>query len=405
MLSRLIGKIRGKLKSWRFHRFECRINPITIRTHNAIIDWANHTSSRRSPADENVETHDDVWQTATILRKETLNRFRQKYYHRDNLRILIHVPDPVTSPAGNFLFENLRQSIEFLGIATATLDWNDRDAAILNTFRPTVFLTSDHQSYLERIDWTKVNSYKTQHQLRIGLTASLQEYGNTPLYQRLEWAKRHNVDFFYSFRAPEYLLQRPEYGPFFQEGFEVLSVEFGANILRYYPEADTPRNLDYVFFGSVNPDKSNRYVQYFSRIFHQTSGYIEGVGWRELRAQSAPDVQRYIYARAKIGINLHLTEQIRWANELNERTYVLAACGVPQVVDNPALLPSRFSPESFFVASNPREYWRVFRDALADPAERKKRSLVALREVYSRHTTLHRAANLAESLQNIVDGF
>ena len=69
-------------------------------------------------------------------------------------------------------------------------------------------MTSDHESYRQQIDWPKVLKYKKENQLKLGLTASLEEYGNTPLKERLQWAEKNRVDFFYSFRNDEYIKTR-----------------------------------------------------------------------------------------------------------------------------------------------------------------------------------------------------
>lgn len=395
----IFSRLYRKLLAWRFSRFEKRINSATVATHDSVIIWAEEIARKRKSSVEGSGEHlDEVVQTGRLLRQAALAKFKNQYSALAQLRILIHLPDRNVSPAGNFLFENLRQSLDFLGIATAILDWDDRELHILESFKPTIFLTSDHQTYLERINWNRLDAYRLKHSLKLGLTASLEEYGNTGLTGRLKQARDRRVDFYYSFRTAEYLQQRREYFPFFDSGYDILSVEFGANILHYYPEPAIEPDLDFVFFGSVNPDKAARYVKYFAKIFQNFPGYIDGVGWAELQTTAEQKIQRYIYARARVGINLHLDEQIRWPNELNERTYVLAACGVPQVIDNPALLAAQFSPDAFFVAHNRKEYFRLFREALNNPEERTRRSLIALNEVYSRHTTLHRASRFAEAL-------
>ena len=108
--------------------------------------------------------------------------------------------------------------------------------------------------------------------------------------------------------------------------------------------------------------------------------------------QCAPqETHKFLYARGKIGINLHIDDSIAWASELNERTYILAACGIPQLVDNAKLLPKRFCDTSLFCAQNPKEYIELFEYMLHNPEECQKRALLALDEVYAKHTTFHRA--------------
>ena len=110
------------------------------------------------------------------------------------------------------------------------------------------------------------------------------------------------------------------------------------------------------------------------------------------------DKDRYLYARAKVGLNLHLEEQLDWANELNERTYILAACGVPQLLDDPALLPSRFDKNGLFIADSPAEYTELFEYILNHPDKAKQKTLLAQREVFEKHTWFHRAEKLVSDL-------
>ncbi len=109
-----------------------------------------------------------------------------------------------------------------------------------------------------------------------------------------------------------------------------------------------------------------------------------------------------ISAKTKVGLNLHLDYQINTINQLNERTYMLAACGVPQLVDNPAILSEHFSEGCFFVANNPKEYALLFEQILTDPQEAQKRALKAQREVFANHTTFHRMDSFVRELLKLL---
>lgn len=159
--------------------------------------------------------------------------------------------------------------------------------------------------------------------------------------------------------------------------------------------------MSYSFLGSNNWDKVSRYHKYFHDIFKNESGFIDGPGWpwcRDFQFNAKRD--KYIYARTSVGINLHIEEQIKWPNELNERTYMLAACGVPQLIDNPGLLKYRFPADNLFVANNEKEYRALFSEIIHNPAEAKKRALKALNTVYKKHTTFHR---LEKFILNLVE--
>jgi hypothetical protein len=293
----------------------------------------------------------------------------------------------------------MTQALGFIGIPVKSLGWNEGIEKYLDEFKPTVFMTSDHEIYLSRIEWKAVEKYRNSNILRIGLTASIEEYGNTPLKERLLWAQEHGIDFYYSFRCPEYLQQRAEYKPFLENRHNIFSIEFGANPLIHYPVPGFKRDLNYVFLASINSDKWQRYFLYLTEIFSKYPGFLDGPGWSLIsRMTSNLNKDRYLYARAKAGLNLHLDNQIKWASELNERTYMLAACGVPQLTDNPLLLSDRFDEEGFFVANSPDEYKALFDFILNNPHEANRKALIAQKEVFANHTWFHRAENFALKL-------
>jgi spore maturation protein CgeB len=100
-------------------------------------------------------------------------------------------------------------------------------------------------------------------------------------------------------------------------------------------------------------------------------------------------------------LNVHLPEQIEWACEVNERTYQLAACGVPQLIDHPKLIGKIFSRDELFVADTPAQYTRIFEDIVNQPKPAQQRALLAQKEIFSKHTTFHRAESLLLQLSTV----
>jgi len=405
MVRKISNKIRAISYRWQMGRFEKNINQSTLRNHVAISEWSvgcMKTAAINLTADMQSESGDPIVLQGRRLNKETRSAFKNKLSKTEGVRILIHLPPAQISPGGFSLFNNLIQSLEFIGIEVKALEWDGNISDALAQFKPSVFITSDHPVYLGRIDWPALQKHKRANKLMVGLTASLEQYGNSPLKERLDRAEKNGIDFFYSFRDKDYLTNRKEYRPFHDRGFSILTVEFGANPLFYYPVPDLARDLDYVFLASANQDKWRRYFSYLKTIFTENYGYIDGPGWGFSSGVGIlPHRDRYLYARAKVGLNLHLQEQIDWPCELNERTYQLAACGVPQLLDDPALLNNKFSRECFFSTGSPGEYRELFDYILEHPDQARERALAAQREVYARHTTFHRAEQFVLQLKEM----
>lgn len=345
------------------------------------------------------DSTDPVVKQGYTLKKQVEKEFRDKFSGIIQERILVQVPDARSSPAGYSLFTNMIEAFNFIGIPAQALGWDEEIGDALRQFQPTILMSGDHSSYLDRIDWKKVSDYRQKSKLLIGLTASLAEYGNTPLTGRLDWAKKHSIDFYYSYREQAYMKARREYKPFFDAGHTIFSIPFGANPLLHYPVPGMTRDLAYTFIASTNKNKAARYCSYLKPIVSKYPGLIDGPGWSHI-TDFAFNLHRdrYIYARTKIGINMHLQEQINWANETNERTYQLAACGVPQVTDHAGIFDTLFSPGAIFVADTPRQYRQYFEYIIHHPEAAQKRALVAQREVFEKYTTFHRAAEFVTML-------
>lgn len=397
----------GLLRESQFSRFENAINRDTWRSHDELLEWAERLAEREVSGtleQHLIDSDDETALKGLSLRKKCLGEFKNKRKQKCSLRILVHTPSVKHSPGGASVFRNLVDSLNYIGVDAFILPWENHNIGeILECLKPNVLITSDHESYLRRIDWSAVSRYRDYNELRIGLTASIQAYGNSPLDQRLDWSKKHGVDFFYSFRAPEYLHGRSEYLLFFERGYKIHSVEFGANVLEYYPVATIERDLDYVFLASSNPDKWPRYFKYLTNILSTYSGFLSGPGWSKINRFAGRHTNRYLYSRAKVGINLHIQDSIDWPCELNERTYILAACGVPQVIDHPKLLSERFRLDGMFVADNAKQYEELFAYVLNHPTEAQERAFMAMEDAYSRHTTFHRAEEFVKALEGGVE--
>jgi hypothetical protein len=403
IINKIFNRIKRYINAIKFRIFENKIDYRTWQNHDEILHWAESLASLPviELQEQILASEQPIVKKGFELRQKVMGEFKDKYTN-EALKIMIHLPSKESSPGGYSLFSNMAESFKFIGIKTELLFVGEDIKEKLNQFQPTILLSSDHKSYTSIIDWNVINEYKKSHNLQVGLTASIEEYGNTPLKQRLNWAKSVGIDFYYSFRAHEYFNARAEYKPFFDYGYKILSVEFGANPIQYFPLSIINKDLDYVFLASSNGDKQKRYFKWLSKLVYNHSGFIDGPGWHKLDRWASQPTHKFLYARAKIGINLHIDDSMDWASELNERTYILAACGVPQIVDNAKLLPNRFSNETMFVATNPKEYEELFEFMLNNPKECEKRALKALEEVYEKHTTFHRASSFINQLKSII---
>ncbi len=404
---KLLLLIKPNRDIYKYYSLEVNVSAKTWQRHDDIIRWSERCLRNQDRLEKKalyLDSTNPIVRQGYLLKEKVKNEYKGKY-RESKIRILIHIPPVKLSPAGFSLFHNFLDSFNFLGIKADKIYWTDSYEDKIKSFKPNVFLSSDNAEYIKKVDWETLTNYKKKNKLKIGLTASLEEYGNSPLEERLEYAKGKGVSFYYSFRSPEYIAEREEYKLFIKEGFSIANIEFGVNPLIYYPVPNMGRDLNYVFLASSNPDKWNRYFQYLEKVFSKYDGFIDGPGWNRINNfRFNRNRDRYIYARSKVGINLSLSQQIQWPCELNERTYMLAACGVPQLIDNPKLLENRYGCDSFFVAQNPREYFDLYKYIINNQDKAIERALIAQKKTFEKHTTFHRIDSFLVELKRIIKG-
>ncbi|MHB8277827.1 MAG: glycosyltransferase family protein [Candidatus Humimicrobiaceae bacterium] len=405
ILKHILYRLSGKEDElWNFNHFDNKVNINTWNQYDKVIIWAKNckNNAQKIESKEAFERSEEpVVRQGYALLNKVKDEFNGKLNYLNNLKILIHVPSCEISPAGFSIFNNLIQSFNFLGIKTKALNWNENVDYCLEDFKPSIFLTSDDGPFLDKINWNSVSNYKLKNNLKLGLTASLTYWGNSSLSDRLKWAKENKVDFYYSFEDKDYLLERKEYEPYFADGYQIFTIPFGVNPLIYFPVPNIKKDLDYVFITAKTFDKWPRF-SYIKKIVSKNSGFISGTGWKICgpNYKFDPEINRFIYSRAKIGLNLHLDLQIQWANELNERTYALAACGVPQLIDHPKILFKEFTKDCFFIGDTPDEYEELFYYILENSEEASGKALKAQEEVFNKYTMFHRSEKFINDLVN-----
>jgi len=329
-----------------------------------------------------------VFALSQRLRRESLDAYRDKYAKRPDLRVLIHLPPAAASMGGNSLFSNWLDGLRYMGVPCEPVETGQTTNNHIERFKPTVFFTSDHVSYLRWIDWPRLRAYRERRPMALVLTASAEHDGNTPARPRLKLARERGVDFFVSFREAEYITEH--LSDWTREGFDVLSIPFSANPTGQFHVPFEPKPLDYVFLASINPEKAPRYWAYFSGLLPKYRGVINGPGWGQDGLMLARPYHPYMYALGAVGINLHVPISLNLLTEINERTFILACCGAFQLCDAPQVL-RRFFPETAVPsATSPAEYSEKFAYYLKQPDARMPFQLESLKAVYAGHTIFHR---------------
>ena len=378
------------------------IHPSTISRHSEVAEWAIRAAQQGSLSGSGSERAVLLAQHEGLMSELAVN-FRSTWSGTWP-RVLLHLPPPEVALAWSSNVRNILDGLRYLGIEADVLAWDSSIEESLERFHPNILMTIWHRDYLERIDWELIRRYRKRSPLLIGVNAPEEElYGSEIVDDLLRWSSSTRVSFFFKDRPKTYV--QGSYPRLWAAGYEVISLDYGANPLLYHPVQGVAVDLDYVFLGSLHRDKWSRYLSHFSPILSRHAGFLLGPGWPTGPQTTLPsETHRFIYARAAVGLNLHHGAQLSTPVDMNERTYNLAAAGVPQVVDSPMLMKERFSDEAFFCANSAGEFQELFELALKDRREATRRASLAHEEVLKNHTMFHRLAEFLVDLEGIWEG-
>ena len=130
-------------------------------------------------------------------------------------------------------------------------------------------------------------------------------------------------------------------------------------------------------------------------IINKYRGILRGTNWNDNIPELDPKNNGFFYNRAKINLNYHLQSQKQYENEINERTFVICACGGFQLVDNPKILDKFYNGHEIAIANDEKEYLEKFIYYLNNPKERYDMTYRALIKTYDNNCSLfHRMVEI-----------
>ena len=323
---------------------------------------------------------------ALALRKSGLGNVVRK--------VLIHTP-----PSGGFRYyaENLYCAFKLLGFETRHLRFSERAEECIRRFRPDLFITASAPSFLST--------------LPLPLLADLAFQGKMV---RLVWAETFKpLDSIHEmnqecgrlvqqglvgdvFFAPVHSSAvREEYAEWDALGHPVHSIPMAAN-----PAVHFPRNAsvkyDIGFIGTNSPTKRKETQTYLMPLLERYSAMLCGDHW----GQGIPPVPQNqaagVYARVRICPNFHHDFQKGRQLQLNERTFVIPACGGFEIMDESPILREYFSPEEMVQARSPEEWLPLHQEWLRRDGERMEISARAHQRILREHTYFERAIQMLD---------
>lgn len=378
------GLIGRKNDAWHFDRM---ISAYHKSNGNEIEQLIYDTVNAINPAGNTNEMYTRSFATRFKLIEEN-----RSIHSSDPGCYVLQLPSASYSPAFHSWFKNIGNALSHLG-HIVHYEWQPNIDLLSNA---DYIFTCFNQEYLSNIRWNTI-SPKTKVICYCNPFLDSEESVN----EHIAIFKKYRIDAAFTFCnenfAKESLtginlnkLQKP-----------LISIPFSVNPLFHFPAPIKSDNYSFIFLGSANWDKAKRYAEYFHPLVLRYKGIIYGQGWPWTKHQDINfERDRKLYAAAAIGLNLHIDIQLKSANELNERTYILGGIGQIQICDSPPALRQVFG-ERVYNASTPEEYLLLFEWLLNNPAERLEKTKELMLFTLINHNTFNRAIELNNSLKNI----
>ncbi|NSB12496.1 glycosyltransferase [Clostridium beijerinckii] len=308
------------------------------------------------------------------LRGSLLEKYKNKYKRHDK-KILIY---SVINGFWKYSFLSWKQVLNYMGIkADVIYEVNQK----LNYEDYDIYINLADKIY---IDNSFANKSIERIKNKIGI-ASKQDNDDLDLIN-IQKCKDFNYKFLISpFHEETYISY---FKNLTSSNINIESVPFGFNPLIYYPE-NTKKIYDYFFVGTNSYLKYKETEKYLIPILNKyKNGILRGSGWGNINVELNPDNSKFFYNRSKINLNYHLDIQKKMKNEVNERTFIIGACGGFQIVDNPKLIYELYTKDDIAIANDEYEYAEMFKYYLNKPLERYEKAYNSLVKTYENKYSL-----------------
>lgn len=331
--------------------------PDPQRTHDLLrtVRWIGQYDPDHSRNRLMIENHK--------LRDSVLAKYKNRY-SGSGRRILLHRP---SNGALKYLMDSWAQVLNYSGIETRVLDWGEKTAPCFEEFRPDVFVTVADPAYMAQLDNDFIKRYRRREKLTIAHISTFEHE-----YPPFDLLLTFHLD---PSRDPR-MAANPH---------PLVSLPFGINPLLHYmrPGRDI---WDYFFVGTNSPRKIERTKDYLLPIVQRYRGILAGTKWNigigELPIRDAAELYSYATIYPNYSTPRHMTE----FNEVNERTFIIPACGGFELMDSPAALSELFDDDELAAADSPEQYLDMFEYYLHNPDKRLPVIERGMRRVYRDHT-------------------
>lgn len=342
------------------------------------------------------------------------------------MKILYCMPSLESVYAARFIYEGYKNAFIDLKHEFRPYTSNDDLKAVLDDFRPDIFMYSLNMYHLKFVDLELLKSYREQ-----GLVVYCQIgawNGTSAKVEAISSALKHRHEqvaliknalagdiYWHWFKQDEPLMD----GFTQTTGRTFSTIHLAADKTQYYQSVDAQFECDVCYVGSNLPAKRDFFKKHIyplkskydlrtygsdwtlnSRIL----GKIQKVGQyfninqlKKVRSLSLTlNDERKLYSTARISLNVH-EEQVKIHNcEINERTFKILACGGFQICDDVPLLRNFFNSSELVIAESTADWFDKIAYFLEHPEQRRSIAEAGRKKVLSEHTYHNRVKQVED---------
>jgi hypothetical protein len=373
---------------------------IQVKKISALL-WETLQENRRAP--------DVILCRKPFLSREDLPRFirgKLQALQRSGLgrvvkKVLIHTPS-----CGRFRYvaENLYCAFRLMGFETRHLSFSEKAEECIRRFAPDLFITACAADHLSRLPLPLLSDLASRRKTvrLVWMKTHEPVDGDHARCQEIDrWVQGGMVgDVFISPVHPADL--RGEGADWADMGCPVHFIPMAANPVVHLPKNMTVE-FDIGFIGTNSAAKRKETETYLRPLLKRYSAVLRGDHWGKDIPPVPQNQAANIYGSARICPNFHHDFQKRRRFQLNERTFVIPACGGFEIMDEVPILREYFHPSEMVQAGSPEEWFSLHEEWLWRDGKRMDMAARAHQRVLAEHTYFDRVLQMLHLIRGFRD--
>lgn len=318
------------------------------------------------------------------------------------MKILYHMPSLSSIYAARTIYHGYKNAFIDLGHQFQAFTSDDDLKAVLENYRPDLFITASHAYYRKFLDYSLINSFRKEGMFVLTKV----DFWRSPMSKwRINEATSMEDDLqlrtlMDSDQLADAYFHVVEQGDARMDGFSSgvgrswHTIPLAADKTILSPRWEQKFTADVSYIGTYLADKSqffNRNVfplgeEYNLKIYGQDWSRTDRLlGWAQRFGQYfniAPlanirkprlhlEDEAAVYTSTLVSVNVHEAYQKQFGGDCNERTFKIPLCGGFQVVDNVSCISKYFKPgQEVVIGETEKDWLEKVRYYIANPNDR-----------------------------------